>query len=60
MKVNNDTNKDSLNTKWKTALLIEGEIIAREKMNNKELSNIDIIYSSNYVRSIQTAKYLAE
>ena len=29
-------------------------------MNNEELHNIDIIYSSNYVRSIQTAKYLAE
>ena len=43
----------------KSSLSIEGESIAKEKMNNKELDNIDIIYSSNYVRTIQTAKYLA-
>ena len=61
LKVNNDTNKDSFQIQnEKSSLSIEGENIAREKMNNKELSNIDIIYSSNYVRSIQTAKYLAE
>ncbi len=61
LKVNNDANKDSLQIQnEKTSLSIEGESIAREKINNKELSNIDIIYSSNYVRTIQTAKYLAE
>ncbi len=60
LKVNNDTNKDSLQMQnEKSSLSIEGESIAKEKMNNKELDNIDIIYSSNYVRTIQTAKYLA-
>ena len=61
LKVNNNSNKDSLQIQnEKLSLSVEGENIAREKMNNKELSNIDIIYSSNYVRTIQTAKYLAE
>ena len=61
LKVNNDTNKDSLQMQnEKSSLSIEGESIAKEKMNNKELDNIDIIYSSNYVRAIQTAKYLAD
>ena len=61
LKVNNYSNKDSFQIQnEKSSLSIEGESIAREKMNNKELSNIDTIYSSNYVRAIQTAKYLAE
>lgn len=61
LKVNNNSNKDSLQIQnEKLSLSVEGENIAREKMNNKELSNIDIIYSSNYVRTIQTAKYLAK
>ena len=61
LKVNNYINKDSLQIQnEKSSLSIEGENIAREKMNNEELHNIDIIYSSNYVRTIQTAKYLAE
>lgn len=53
LKVNNNSNKDSLQIQnEKLSLSVEGENIAREKMNNKELSNIDIIYSSNYVRTI--------
>ncbi len=61
LKVNNYSNKDSFQIQnEKSSLSVEGEDIAREKMNNKELSNIDTIYSSNYVRAIQTAKYLAE
>ena len=39
---------------------ISREQIAKEKLNNKEFNNIDVLYSSNYVRTIQTAKYLAE
>ena len=44
----------------KYSLSIEGENIAKEKLSNPEFNNIDIIYSSNYVRAIQTAKYLSE
>ena len=61
LKVNNNSNSDSLQIQnEKSSLSIEGENIAREKLYNEELQNIDIIYSSNYVRAIQTAKYLAE
>ena len=61
LKVNNNSNGDSLQIQnEKSSLSIEGENIAREKLDNEELQNIDIIYSSNYVRAIQTAKYLAE
>lgn len=61
LKVNNSFNSDSLQIQnEKSSLSIEGENIAAEKLNNKELQNIDVIYSSNYVRTIQTAKYLAE
>lgn len=61
LKVNNKFNNDNLQIQnEKSSLSIEGEDIAREKLNNKEFENIDIIYSSNYVRAIQTAKYLAD
>ena len=61
LKVNNNSNKDCLQIQnEKSSLSIEGESIARDKLDSKELHNIDIIYSSNYVRTIQTAKYLAE
>ena len=60
LKVNNDLNKDELQIQnEKSCLSIEGEEIAKEKLNNNELENIDVLYSSNYVRAIQTAKYLA-
>lgn len=61
MKVNNTFNKDNLQLQnEKTSLSIEGEQIAKEKLNKKEFDGIDIIFSSNYVRTIQTAKYLSE
>ena len=61
LKVNNAFNNDNLQIQnEKSSLSIEGEQIAKEKLNNKELNNIDVLYSSNYVRTIQTAKYLAE
>ncbi len=60
MKVNNTFNKDNLQIQnEKSSLSIEGEQIAKEKLNKKEFDDIDIIFSSNYVRTIQTAKYLA-
>lgn len=61
MKVNNTFNKDNLQLQnEKTSLSIEGEQIAKEKLSKKEFDDIDIIFSSNYVRTIQTAKYLSE
>ena len=44
----------------KYSLSIEGEHIAEDKLNNKEFDNIDVLFSSNYVRAIQTAKYIAD
>lgn len=38
---------------------IDGELLAEEKMNNSNLKNIDVLYSSNYLRALCTAKYIA-
>lgn len=60
MKVNNTFNSDSLQIQnEKLSLSIEGEQIAQNKLSKKEFDNINILYSSNYVRTIQTAKYLS-
>lgn len=60
LKVNNELNSDSLQIQnEKFSLSIEGEQIAKNIMNNPIFNNIDVLYSSNYVRAIQTAKYLA-
>ena len=60
LNVNNELNSDCLQMQnEKSSLSIEGEQIAQNKLNNVEFNNIDAIYSSNYVRAIQTAKYLS-
>lgn len=60
LKINNTLNNDNLQIQnEKYCLSIEGEQIAKEKFNNEEFESIDVLYSSNYVRTIQTAKYLA-
>lgn len=60
-KVNNELNSDNFQVQnEKLSLSIEGELLAQNKMSNPIFNNIDRIYSSNYVRAIQTAKYLAE
>lgn len=41
-------------------LSANGEIKAKELSELEELKNIDAIWSSNYVRAIATAKYIAE
>lgn len=43
----------------KIILSIEGERKAKELSKREELKNIDVVYSSNYVRAIATAKYIA-
>ena len=44
----------------KKCLSVEGEQIAKERFEDKEFNDIDIVFSSNYVRAIQTAKYLVD
>lgn len=44
----------------KRILSTNGEYKARVLSQKKEFENLDAIYSSNYVRAIQTAKYFAE
>ena len=61
LKVNNSLNSDDLQIQnEKQSLSIEGEHIAQERLTNNELSSIDVLYASNYVRTIQTAKYIAD
>lgn len=61
LKVNNSLNTDNLQIQnEKSSLSIEGEQIAQEKLNKDEFANIDVLFSSNYVRAIQTAKYLSD
>lgn len=60
LKVNNTFNSDNLQIQnEKSSLSIEGEQIAQEKLNKNEFDNINVLFSSNYVRAIQTAKYLS-
>lgn len=60
LKVNNTFNNDNLQIQnEKSSLSIEGEQIAQEKLSKNEFDNLDILFSSSYVRAIQTAKYLS-
>lgn len=54
-------NKDSEQIKnEKIVLSTEGEEKASELAQIKELQNLDEVWSSNYVRAIQTVKYICE
>lgn len=56
----NINNSDSKNDSNKKLILsIKGEEGAFKLSKIDELSNIDAIYSSNYVRAMETAKYMA-
>ena len=44
----------------KNPLSVDGEKYAEEMSNYSELLNVDILYSSHYVRAMATAKYIAE
>lgn len=50
---------DQINNE-KTILSIEGEEKAKQMSEIPELQNIDVLWSSNYVRAISTAKYIAQ
>lgn len=47
-------------TREKRILSAEGDRKANILSKQKEFDKVDVIYSSSYVRTIQTAKYLAE
>lgn len=44
----------------KSPLSIRGEKLAEKISRNSEFNNLDVIWSSDYVRSMSTAKYFAE
>lgn len=53
-----NTNQNKTIKNEKIILSVEGEKRAEILSNEKELQNIDIAYTSNCVRTLQTAKYL--
>ncbi len=61
LKWNNVNNSDSIqlqNEKW--PLTVFGENLAKEKSELEEFKNFDVVFSSNYVRAIATAKYFTD
>ena len=54
-----DINYDSQIKNEKTILSVDVEKTAERLSKHKELQNIDEIWTSNYVRAIQTAKYIS-
>ena len=57
---NKISKEDSQIANEKVILSVEGEKKAKEISELNELKNIDILWSSNYVRAIATAKYIAD
>ncbi len=51
--------EDSQLSNEKTILSVEGEKRAEEMSQIPQLKDIDVLWSSNYVRAISTAKYIA-
>jgi len=56
---NTNTHESILIENEKSPLSINGEKMAEEFSNNDEFKNLDVVYSSNYVRAMSTAKYFA-
>ena len=54
-----NTNEDTQLINEKEILSVQGEEKAKKLSQNKELQNIDIIWSSSYTRAKETAKYIA-
>lgn len=58
--IKNISNNDSFQeVNEKAFLSVSGEKKAEALSKNSELQNIDAVYSSNYVRALETAKYIA-
>lgn len=55
-----NTNQNKIIRNEKVILSAEGEKRAEILSNESELQNIDVVYTSNCVRTLQTAKYLVE
>lgn len=53
-----NTTQNELLKSEKVILSVEGEERAKKLADLEELNNIDIVYTSNCVRTLQTAKYL--
>ena len=53
------TNETILLENEKSPLSIHGEKMAEEFAKSEEFKNLDLVYSSNYVRAMSTAKYFA-
>lgn len=60
LKIQNNIQEDSQIENEKIVLSVKGEKKAEESSKLEELKNIDILWCSNYVRAISTAKYIAE
>ena len=54
-----NTNEDSQMINEKEILSIRGEEQSKKLSENTELQNIDVIWTSNYIRAKATAKYIA-
>lgn len=54
-----NTNESILIENEKSPLSISGEKLAEKMSLQEEFKNLDIVYSSNYVRTMATAKYFA-
>ena len=54
-----DVNEDILFSNIKSPLSINGEKLAEKISQNLEFDNIDVVWSSDYVRAMSTAKYFA-
>lgn len=44
----------------KSPLSVNGEKLAEKVSMNLEFNNLDVVWSSDYVRAVSTAKYFAE
>lgn len=55
----NNVNESILFSNIKTPLSVDGEKLAEKVSNYKEFSSLDVVWSSNYVRAMSTAKYFA-
>ena len=55
----NSTDSDQLRNE-KNILSAEGERLALESSKIDDLQHIDVLYTSNYVRAMSTAKYICE
>lgn len=53
------TNESILIENEKTPLSIDGERLAERISSLSEFKNLDLVYSSNYVRAMSTAKYFS-